>query len=243
MTIDGFIDSLRNDPQSLIERFNSYSQRRGFKGQHHPPEIIEAIRKASIGRPKTAEELAKLRAAALGEKNGFYSKHHTDTSKRKGVETKIRNGTLGRFPQKSLTLLQIAKELDDAGVDKVKIASLALKQMRENGMKMSRVHAYRVLPQQYKNPSRVAGSRNGRIRVWEAKRTDLELQIKPLQCIECGSNISSQWYRPEGQYQCSKCYHKQYSLTYCKRPDVIASKISGKREWRARRKALGLPYQ
>ena len=51
MTIDDFVDSLRNDPQSLIERFNSYSQRRGkyngFFGQHHPPDRIEVIRKAS----------------------------------------------------------------------------------------------------------------------------------------------------------------------------------------------------
>jgi hypothetical protein len=77
-------------------------------------------------------------------------------------------------------LLRIAKELDDAGVDKVKIASVAFMEMRENGMKMSKVHAYKVLPQQYKNPSRVAGSRNGRIRVWKAKRKDLGLQIKPM---------------------------------------------------------------
>jgi hypothetical protein len=79
-------------------------------------------------------------------------------------ETKIRNGTLGRFPEKTVMLLRIAKELDDAGVDKVKIASLALKQIRESGMKMSRVHAYRVLPQQYKNPYRVVACRNSRIR-------------------------------------------------------------------------------
>ena len=99
-----------------------------------------------------------------GKRNPFYGKHHTDVSIRKMVETKISNGTLGRFPEKAFALLRIAKELDDVRVDKVKIASLALKQMRENGMKMSRVHAYRVLPQQYKNPSRVVASRNNRIR-------------------------------------------------------------------------------
>jgi hypothetical protein len=96
--------------------------------------------------------------------NPFYQKHHTDVSIHKMIETKIRNGTLGRFPEKTVTLLRIAKGLDDAGVDKVKIASLALKQIRESGMKMSRTHAYRVLPQQYKNPSQVVACRNSRIR-------------------------------------------------------------------------------
>lgn len=81
----------------------------------------------------------------------------------KSLKLKIRNGTLGRFREKTVTLLRIAKA-DDAGVDKVKIASLALKQIRESGMKMSRVHAYRVIPQQYKNPSRVVVCRNNRIR-------------------------------------------------------------------------------
>ena len=288
MTFDSFIDSLRNDPQSLIERFNAYSQRRGFKGQHHPPDIIEVIRKASTGRPKTAAELAKLRAAnlgeknpfwhkqhppdiievirkastgrpktvaevekiraaALGENNGFHGKHQTEASKRKSVETKTRNGTLGRFPEKTLVLLRIAKELDDAGIDKVKIASLALNLMRESGMKISKVQAYRVLPQEYKNPKRVVSSSSSKIRERKAKLKALGLQITPSnateRCIECGSNTSSQWYRPGGQYQCSKCYHKQYYSTYSKRPDVITRKISGKREWRARRKALGLPYQ
>ena len=160
MTFDSFIDSLKNDPQSLIERFNSYSQRR----YHNSPETIEIIRKASTGRPKSAEELAKISAASR-KNNGFRDEHHTVESIRKMNATKMRNGILGRFPQKEVTLLRIAKELNDAGeVDKVKIAALAMKQMRKNGIKISRVHAYRILPQQYKNPQRVVACRNSKIR-------------------------------------------------------------------------------
>jgi NUMOD3 motif-containing protein len=143
------------------------------------------IRQASIGRPKTAEELAKISAANRGENNHLYGKHHTDASKRKSVETKIRNGTLGRFPEKTIALSRIVKELDDAGVDKVKIASLAIKQMRENGMKMSKVHAYRVLPQEYKQEYSCSSSKK---RDRKAKLKALGLQITrssaTKQCIE-----------------------------------------------------------
>jgi hypothetical protein len=99
-----------------------------------------------------------------GKNNPFYGKHHSDALKRKIVETKIRNGTLGYFPKKRFTLLRIVKELHDAGVDKDKIASLTIKQMKENGIKISKTHAYRVLPQEYKTQKRVIASRNSRIR-------------------------------------------------------------------------------
>jgi len=69
MTLDSFMDSVKNDPH-FYERFNLYSRRigkyNGYFGHRHPPEIIEIIRKASTGRPKTAEELAKLSAASSG---------------------------------------------------------------------------------------------------------------------------------------------------------------------------------
>ena len=191
--------------------------------------------------------MAKLRAASLGPNNGFYDEHHTEESKRKGIETKIRNGTLGRFPEKTLELLRIAKELDNAGVDKVNIASLALKQMKENGMNISKTHAYRVLPQEYKNPNLVVSCSNNKIRERTARLEALGLQITPSntteRCIECGSNTSTQWYRPGGQYQCSKCFHEKYNLTRRKRPGVKARDNATRREWRARRKTLGLPYQ
>ena len=252
--IKQLVDNVQVETQEWIDEMDSIKWV-GGRGKHntfwrkqHSPDIIEVIRNANIGRPKTAAEVEKIRAAALGENNGFYGNHQTEASKRKSVETKTRNGTLGRFPEKTMTLLRIAKELYDAGVDRKKIASLALKQMRENGMKISKVQAYRILPQKYKNPKRVFSCRNSKAREWGAKLKALGLQITlsnaTERCIECGSNTSSQWYRPGGQYQCSKCYHKQYYITISKeRPDVIARKISGKREWRSRRKALGLPYQ
>ena len=108
MTIDSFIDILKNDPQSLIEQFNYYSQRRGkyngFFAKHHPLEIIEVIRKASTGRPKSAEELAKLTAASR-KNNGFRGEHHTVESIRKMNETKIRNGTSWSFCRKDTYVL------------------------------------------------------------------------------------------------------------------------------------------
>jgi hypothetical protein len=93
--------------------------------------------------------LAKL-SAASAKNNGFRDKHHTVESIRKMIETKIHNGTLGRYPEKAVKLLRIAKELDAEGVDNSKIASLAMKQMIESSMKISKIHAYRILPQQYK---------------------------------------------------------------------------------------------
>jgi hypothetical protein len=62
-------------------------------------------------------KLEKLRAGNLGENNGIYGKHHTKESKSKVIETKIRNGSLGRFPEKSFTKLRIAQKLDNAGID------------------------------------------------------------------------------------------------------------------------------
>jgi hypothetical protein len=126
--------------------------------------IQQLVDNVQVNAQEWIDELDSITwVGGTGKHNPFYRKHHTDASIRKMNETKIRNGTLGRFPEKALTLLRIAKELDDAGVDRVKIASLALKQMRENGMKISQVHAYRILPQKYKNQYRVVACRNNRI--------------------------------------------------------------------------------
>jgi len=166
------------------------------------------------------------------------------------TETKIRNGTLGRFPDKTLTLLRIARELDDTGVDKVKIASLALKQMKENGMKISKTQVYRVLPQEYKNPKLVVSSHNTRTQEWKAKRKNLDNTTAEPRCFECSSDTTDKdwkgqpiWYRPNGHYQCNECYHKQYSEEYVRKPNVRAKKNEEKKRWRVKRKALGLPYQ
>lgn len=258
--IKQLVDNVQVDAQGWIEEMDSLTwvggtgRRNPFYRKHHPPEIMERIRQANIGRPKTAAERAKLSAASLGENNGFYDKHHTDASKRKSVETRTRNGTLGYFPEKTITLLRIAKELYDAGVDRKKIASLALKQMRENGLKMSKVHAYRVLPQEYKNPKQVVSSSSSKKRERMAKLKALGLQITPSsateRCIECGSNTTGKnwkgqpvWYRPGRQYQCTRCYLKRYVEANIRRPDVRTRSNEDKKRRRVKRKALGLPYQ
>jgi hypothetical protein len=66
--------------------------------------------------------------------------------------------------EKRVTLLRIANGLEDVGVDKVKIAMQALNQMKQNGMRMSKVHAYRILPQKTRIRHRVVACRNNRTR-------------------------------------------------------------------------------
>jgi hypothetical protein len=47
--------------------------------------------------------------------------------------------------------------------------------------------------------------------------------VKPRQCEECGSITTGKdkrgepnWYKPDGRYQCNKCYLRKYNRTYLK---------------------------
>jgi group I intron endonuclease len=108
-TLDEFDDkdeALKAE-QYYIEKFDTYAPR----GKGYNATLGGEAPTFTWIETKTEEELAKInkRKANFGEKNGFFGKRHSEESKQKAVETRRRNGSYKKHPNKKSSTPRIKK--------------------------------------------------------------------------------------------------------------------------------------